>query len=166
MPKKTIALIRSVALAAPASAMYLVVAPMVCRYLDGRIGFTDWDSPWLAISGALLLVPGIGLAVWTLTLFSVKGQGTPNPLMPPRRLVQAGPYRYSRNPMMLGGWLAGFGLGLVLHSPSYLLFCGAIVAAGMIYVIAFEERSLIRRFGTEYLEYRRCTPRWVRFHCA
>jgi protein-S-isoprenylcysteine O-methyltransferase Ste14 len=166
MTARTIALVRSVALAAPASLMYLLVAPMVCRYLDGRFGFTDWDSHWLAIPGALLLVPGIALAVWTLVLFGVKGHGTPNPLMPPRLLVQAGPYRFSRNPMMLGGWLAGFGLGLVLHSPSYLLFCGGIVAAGMIYVIAFEEPSLIRRFGAEYSEYRQTTPRWVRFHCA
>jgi protein-S-isoprenylcysteine O-methyltransferase Ste14 len=166
MSTRTIALVRSVALAAPASLMYLLVAPTVCRYLDGRIGLMDWDLHWLVIPGALLLVPGVALAVWTLVLFSVKGQGTPNPLMPPRWLVQVGPYRYSRNPMMLGGWLAGFGLGLALHSLSYLLFCATIVAAGMIYVIAFEEPSLIRRFGAEYLEYRRTTPRWVWFHCA
>ena len=87
--------------------------------------------------------------------------GTPNPITPPRLLVRQGPYRWSRNPMMLAGWTAGIGLGLVFRSPVYIGFCLMLVCAGSVYVWKFEEPRLRARFGEAYDEYRRTTPRWL-----
>ena len=46
--------------------------------------------------------PGFVLAGWTTWLFVQKGEGTPAPWDPPRKLVVAGPYRHVRNPMISG----------------------------------------------------------------
>jgi protein-S-isoprenylcysteine O-methyltransferase Ste14 len=154
-------LLRSLAFAAPASFTYLVLAPLACGCLDRKFKIGELAPRWLQLPGALLLVAGAAIAIWTLVLFALVGHGTPNPLAPPQHLVRVGPYRYSRNPMMLGGWIAGFGLGLLLRSPAYLLFCCVVVFAGAVYVVAIEEPSLVRRFGAAYSEYCRSTPRWL-----
>ena len=104
----------------------------------------------------------LGLALWSASLFAAMGEGTPNPLAPPVRLVIQGPYRYSRNPMMLGGWLAGLGLALALRSVSLLVAYGVIVVAGCCYVRRIEEPRLLLRFGQAYRNYMSHVPRWSR----
>jgi protein-S-isoprenylcysteine O-methyltransferase Ste14 len=147
--------------AAPAVSVYVAAAP----FAGGRLDTVLWGSMhlpwWLRAAGALFVAAGTALALWTLVLFAWLGDGTPNPIAPPRKSVRAGPYLYSRNPMMLGGWVAGVGLGLLIGSPAYLLLVGLFVLAGAVYVVALEERSLARRFGAPYDEYRRLTPRWM-----
>ncbi len=164
MQRKTLHLMRSLAFAAPASAAYLLIAPAICRRLDRLFGMQATGPRWVQLPGVALLLAGASLAIWTFLLFAFIGHGTPNPMAPPRNLVRQGPYRYSRNPMMLGGWIAGFGLGLILRSPSYLLLCAVVVLAGAVYVTALEEPSLLRRFGAPYADYCRSTPRWLDCH--
>jgi protein-S-isoprenylcysteine O-methyltransferase Ste14 len=154
-------LVRSLAFAAPASFTYLVLIPLACGYLDRKFKIGEFVPRGLQLPGALLLLAGAAVAIWTFFLFAFVGHGTPNPLAPPQHLVQVGPYRYSRNPMMLGGWIAGFGLGLLLRSPAFLLFCCVVVFAGAAYVVVIEEPSLVRRFGAAYSDYCRSTPRWL-----
>jgi protein-S-isoprenylcysteine O-methyltransferase Ste14 len=146
---------------APATIGYLVVAPVLSHLIDQRFGLDLPSRPWLPVPAALLIAAGTIIALWSVGLFATVGDGTPNPLVPPRKLVAAGPYRYSRNPMMLAGWLAGFGLGLALASPSYLIFCATVVPAGAGYVRWIEEPGLLRRFGDSYRTYAHATPRWL-----
>ena len=153
-------LLRAIAFAFPALTAYLLVAPLACRYLDGRFGWGFGAPIWLLCVGGILMLAGAVLAGWTLCLFAWKGNGTPNPLAPPKLLVAAGPYRYSRNPMMLGGWVAGLGLGLVLGSRAFIGFCGFIVLMGSLYVRWIEEPKLLERFGKAYRSYMDQTPRW------
>jgi protein-S-isoprenylcysteine O-methyltransferase Ste14 len=160
MRQPTPALARGLAFAAPALTAYLVLAPIACGRLDIVFGVRDAIPGWLQPPGALLVLAGMTVSLWTLFLFAVVGDGTPNPIAPPRNLVRNGPFRYSRNPMMMGGWTAGFGLGLLLGSPCYLALCGVVVLGGAGYVLAFEEPSLLRRFGSAYSDYCLATPRW------
>ena len=51
----------------------------------------------------MLLLPGIGLLLWCVREFYVRGKGTLAPWDPPRHLVASGLYRISRNPMYLVG---------------------------------------------------------------
>ncbi|MGH9723127.1 MAG: methyltransferase family protein [Bryobacteraceae bacterium] len=80
------------------------------------------------------------------------GRSTPNPLRPPQALVTSGPFRYSRNPIMLGGWLFGGGLGVILASPSLLGLVAAIAASGVVYV-RMEKPALASRFGEAWSRY-------------
>jgi len=167
MKRKPLTLSRSLAFAAPAIAAYVLVAPAVCARLDRAFAIREVVPRWLQPLGIVLLASGALIAIWTFVLFAFMGNGTPNPVAPPQNLVRSGPYRYSRNPMMLSGWIAGFGLGLLLRSPSYLLLCVVIVLTGTTYVVFFEEPALLRRFGTAYSEYSQSTPRWLRCpHCC
>ena len=153
-------LLRGIAFALPALTAYLLVAPLACVYVDGRFGWNFGVPVWLRFASGILMLAGTALAGWTLCLFAWVGQGTPNPLAPPKLLVAAGPYRHSRNPMMLGGWLAGLGLGLAVGSPAYLGLCGFIVGMGCLYVHWIEEPKLLDRFGSAYRSYMEQTPRW------
>jgi len=159
--KRIVALLRGLAFATPAVAVFFVLAPVACGRMDITFGIRDAIPRWLQPLGGMLMVAGTSIALWTLVLFAVIGDGTPNPLAPPRNLVRAGPFRYSRNPMMLGGWFTAFGLSLLLRSLSYLVLCVVVVLVGAVYVVVFEEPSLLRRFGRAYADYCEATPRWL-----
>jgi protein-S-isoprenylcysteine O-methyltransferase Ste14 len=154
------ALLRNILLAGPAVLAYAFVVPLAARAADRRCQLS-WPLPeWTWIPGLLLIAAGAVLALWTVWLFGTIGAGTPNPLAPPRHLVARGPYRVSRNPMMLGGWVAGFGLALALGSPSLVGALATIVVAGCLYVRYIEEPRLRQRFGIVYSEYAARVPRW------
>jgi protein-S-isoprenylcysteine O-methyltransferase Ste14 len=88
-----------------------------------------------------------------------RGDGTPFPLLPTRRLLTDGPYRYCRNPMALGAvfWLAGW--AFLANSPA-AIFGGVSVFAASIFTYhkLIEETELEARFGERYREYRKRTP--------
>ncbi len=49
------------------------------------------------------LILGLFLAIWSVRTFYMKGgDGTPGPWRPISNLIINGPYRYVRNPMILG----------------------------------------------------------------
>jgi protein-S-isoprenylcysteine O-methyltransferase Ste14 len=135
--------------------------PLAAQGIDRQHGLTWPFSAWMLVVAVPLVAIGAALALWTVYCFAFIGKGTPNPMAPPRRLVVMGPYRFSRNPMMLGGWVLGLGLALMLRSPSLLVALGLIVIAGLVYVRVFEEPRLRKRFGAAYEEYARAAPRWI-----
>jgi protein-S-isoprenylcysteine O-methyltransferase Ste14 len=72
------------------------------------------------ILGSIITVIGVILVFWTIIHFKTKGQGTPNPKLPPKKLIIGGPYEYSRNPVALGGLLILLSESAIYHSPSLL----------------------------------------------
>ena len=61
-------------------------------------GWPRWQHPLLRVAGGLLVVAGVGVTLYCSQLFERLGRGTPIPVDPPKELVVAGPYRWSRNP--------------------------------------------------------------------
>jgi protein-S-isoprenylcysteine O-methyltransferase Ste14 len=138
--------------------LWIWVAGAVRPY-DSRLGI---ETPArLAPVGYPLLALGALLVLACLSLFVLRGRGTPAPFDPPRTFVAAGPYRYVRNPMYLGAWLLLAGFGLVRRSPSILLLSLALLLAAHLFVVLVEEPGLARRFGESYEAYRRTTNRWI-----
>ncbi len=155
-------LFRNLLATAPAILAYTVLAPLGALWLE-RLWGLNWPIPaWLSFAGIPLILLGAAIAFWSVWTLAHIGRGTPNPLLPPTRFVAVGPYRFSRNPMMLGGWVAGLGLAFVLRSPSLLVLYGFIVLAGMLYVCRQEEPKLVERFGEAYRAYTRSVPRWLK----
>lgn len=112
------------------------------------------------ISGGLLIVGGVGLAVRCTVLFGRKGSGTPVPTDPPERLVVSGPFRWTRNPMYLAYTLILVGEALAVGHTALLLY--AAVCAGAFHLITLgEEILLLRRFGGAYERFARQVPRWI-----
>lgn len=102
----------------------------------------------LALSGSLLF--GAGVREFR-SLEQVSGVET-------GRLVTTGPYRYSRNPQVVGWGLALLGAALAGRSPGALLLVTAFFLVHRRY-FAVEEGHLERVFGEEYRRYRAGTPR-------
>ena len=81
---------------------------------------------------------------------------------PPDRILQSGPYAYTRNPMYLGHLLFMLGLALSFRSPlAWLIFLGNVPWFHR-RVLADEQR-LREKFGPEYVEYCQRVKRWVPF---
>lgn len=119
------------------------------------------------LPGSLLFVGiplGIGgsfLALWCAILFILRGHGTPAPFDPPKKFVILGPYRYVRNPMMIGGFSTLLGVSLLLRSPSGLLFILLLALLFQLFIVYIEEPGLSDRFGKEYEDYKKTVPRWI-----
>jgi protein-S-isoprenylcysteine O-methyltransferase Ste14 len=134
------------------------LAARAVRPWDAQLGHTP---AWTRLPGVLLMLAGGAVALTCVVLFVARGRGTPAPFDPPRRFVASGLYRYSRNPMYLGGFLTLCGYGLYEQSPSILLLACAGLVLAHLFVVLLEEPGLRTRFGPDYEAYLRTVPRWL-----
>ena len=112
------------------------------------------------ISGALVFLIGIALAVSGFV--TQKRAGTdPIPFNPSTRIVAHGLYRFTRNPMYVGFAFTALGLAILVDSTWMLL----TIPIGLVLidriVVVREEQYLERKFGEEYLNYKRRVRRWI-----
>jgi protein-S-isoprenylcysteine O-methyltransferase Ste14 len=89
------------------------------------------------------------------------GRGTIAPWNPTRKLVVSGLYLHVRNPMIIGVLTALLGESLIFHSVQIFTWLIAFFIINNIYFVLSEEPGLTKRFGEEYLEYKRNVPRWI-----
>jgi protein-S-isoprenylcysteine O-methyltransferase Ste14 len=142
----------------------LIVIPGLLLLLFRKTRYSHSVAPpskprlWLA---SLLGLAGVVLTMRTMSLFVRFGEGTAAPWDPPRRFVVRGPYRYVRNPMMTGFFLILFAEFLFLWSWPLLVWTAVVIIVNLIYMPLFEEKGLEKRFGDEYLAYKRHVPRWI-----
>jgi protein-S-isoprenylcysteine O-methyltransferase Ste14 len=150
--------LRAIVYATGFLALWTWVALLLGRF-DGDLGgpLPLWSYP---LAPVLLVLGGL-VVLWCFASFIVQGRGTAAPFDAPRRMVAVGPYRHVRNPMYVGGALLLLGLALEQRSPAIALFVPAWWLLFHLAVVLYEEPSLRRRFGKDYEEYCRRTPRWV-----
>src|SRR6267154_3718582 len=96
------------------------VALSLHRRYDTTLGLAL--PAWTRILGITLITTGGILALACVATFVTRGQGTPAPFDPPRKFVVAGPYKFVRNPMYIGGFIVLLGFGLFERSPAILFF--------------------------------------------
>jgi protein-S-isoprenylcysteine O-methyltransferase Ste14 len=103
-----------------------------------------------------------GFAIGFSALATMRRAGTsPNPHVATTALVEAGPFRFTRNPMYVGMVLIFLGLAVLLRSTwSAVLLPLAAIAVDR-WVIRPEERYLAQLFGEPYVAYMRRVRRWV-----
>jgi len=78
-------------------------------------------------------------------------------------LVRDGIYRYMRHPMHLGLLFFPLSIAFLVASPSFILIISPIEMLFMLGMIKFwEESEAIKKFGGEYLAYKKRTP-WFCF---
>ncbi len=151
-------ILRALVFAAGFISLWVWIAVSI-QPLDNRL---DWSiAPWLRPAGIPIAVIGALLAAWCGATFVTKGRGTPAPFDPPREFVASGPYRFVRNPMYIGGASVILGAGLALASPSIVLLAGLFLVLAHLLVVLYEERTLARRFGPSYAEYKAAVRRWL-----
>ena len=112
--------------------------------------------------GLLPLAGGWALVASVLRLHyeAVPDEGWPiRSNLSPDYLLTEGPYRFSRNPMHVGGVAIWSGWGLLLGSSTVAAGAAALATAFELGV-RWEERMLEERFGDEWGAYAARTPRW------
>ncbi len=112
------------------------------------------------VAGGVLFAIGAVIAGWGWITFRV-ARTTTVPGQASSRLVNWGPYRFSRNPMYVGLIIAYLGEAGLLRQlwPSFLL--PLIVAYLNWIVIPVEESKLKEVFAEEYDRYRGRVRRWL-----
>lgn len=137
----------------------LIVIPAILLY------FTNYSYAYphtvQIIIGMIFLLLGLFLAIWTMYLFEVVGKGTAAPWHPPQKLVVKGPYRHVRNPMLTSVLIMILAETLLLHSYVLLIYFFAFLVINTIYFYFFEEKSLEKRFGEDYVMYKQNVSRWI-----
>ena len=98
------------------------------------------------------------VAIWTIVIQINLASGTPFPMLPTKRLLIVGPFRYCRNPMTLGTIIAYAGIAILIGSYTALIVVAIFAAMLICYLKIIEEKELQMRFGSEYLEYKKKTP--------
>ncbi len=129
---------------------------------------------WLLPRGARPALGGAGAAGWLLIAagialyfacafwgFALRGQGTPLPMDPPKKLVVEGPYRIVRNPMYWSVAFVMLGEAAVFHSLALVELAAAFFVGVNLFVLFFEEPALRRKFDAEYEGYCQRVPRWL-----
>jgi protein-S-isoprenylcysteine O-methyltransferase Ste14 len=115
--------------------------------------------PWLRISGALLVLGAVVLAVWGRRTMMRAGTNV-NPYKPTLSIVTNGPFQFTRNPLYLSNVVAYLGFTVILNTFWPLLLLVPMVLVFDFGIIQREERYLESKFGDAYIAYRSRVRRW------
>jgi protein-S-isoprenylcysteine O-methyltransferase Ste14 len=128
--------------------------------VDALLGVSAFASPLVQAAALLLLALGFLVRVWATVYFYAHKMRVIS-LEPQKTLITSGPYRFSRNPLYLGGNVfIFFGAALLFGSPT-ALFATAIHIPLMDLFIRREEEQLERDFGEEWQSYKKRVRRWL-----
>lgn len=144
----------------------LILPPPVLFGLNLAIGGgLQRIVPWFIVPGQLIwlgmAVIGFGLAVSLWAVVTMHRAGTAvDPRHTATRLVEHGPFAFSRNPIYLSMAVASLGVALWVNSYWLLLSLGVTLVILTYGVIKPEEKYLKDSFGEPYLRYQRRVRRW------
>lgn len=141
--------------------VFLLILPWMLVWVESIVGVSPIRFASQLLVGSVIFAMASLLNVWSAVTMAIVGQGTPLPTDGPRRLVVAGPYRWLRNPMAVGGLTQGAGIAIAVGSWLMLL---AVVAGGLLWnqlVRPIEERYLQQTFGDEFERYQSVVSCWI-----
>jgi protein-S-isoprenylcysteine O-methyltransferase Ste14 len=153
--------------AAVGSLIFFIAAPGmvfgVVPWLITGWEFTPLPAWWVLIQilGVALAAAGLVVLIRAFVRFAVEGRGTPAPIAPTAKLIVSGEYRYVRNPMYVGGLAVIGGQALVFGSAALVVYGALVWLAVAAFVRFYEEPTLTRQYGQQYLEYRAAVPAWL-----
>ncbi len=150
------------------AALQVLTAGLIFLYLVPEVAFSlrpgaGWRPllamprwQWQLALQVVLALPGLAAVME----FVERGGGTPIPYDPPQRLVVSGVYRYCANPMQMSCAAVMAAWAGLLRNP-WLLLPAAISVAYSAGIAEWDEGvDLERRFGADWLAYRREVKAW------
>ena len=145
--------------------LFVAGIPAVMVWVSGRTFPWAPAVPW-AVVAAVLMGAGLALSIWALVYMKRVGEGNPfdayNHEVAPRtrHLMTDGPYRFSRNPMLVGIYIydAGVMLWLLSWWP-LVIFAGEVILLTL--QVRSEEKRLEADFGEAYRVYKKQVRRYL-----
>lgn len=127
---------------------------------DSLLGVSSFSSAIAGISGCSLLALGFFVRTWAAVHFYQHGMRVVS-LKPQAVLITTGPYRFSRNPLYLGGNVFMFLGAALLFGSVTAVIVTALHLPLMDLFIRREEKQLEREFGEAFVNYKKRTRRWI-----
>ena len=126
------------------------------------LGFPDWRAMWVGLGLDAIIVAVVGLSIMMAAWFEFRRKDNPVcHTAQPIRLINSGPFRFSRNPMYLGMWVALWAPFLGTGGWAFLLPPMVFFVLTNWVIVPFEERRMCVTFEDEYMDYARRTRRWI-----
>jgi protein-S-isoprenylcysteine O-methyltransferase Ste14 len=144
----------------PLVPLAILVLSVALQWLAPLRGLAAIDPVPRVIAGAIVAVGGILVTINGGRALA-RRQTNVNPLLPTLALATDGIFRFTRNPMYVGGMTALAGLALIFALDWLVLLM--IAAAFVLHhgIVSREEQYLLRKFGDEYRRYRAHAPRYL-----
>lgn len=141
---------------------FFTAAFVLLNYLSGvyfPLPYSNFEGVGFML-GMFLYAFGIVLCIWAkLTMKKNWGMPGQHDVKRQNKLVNNGPFKYTRNPIYLGFTMFLLGYGFLLQS--YFTFL-VLIAIWYFYKSAGKEEKLLEKhFGKEYLEYKERVPRFI-----
>jgi protein-S-isoprenylcysteine O-methyltransferase Ste14 len=125
-----------------------------------RFRIPHGEPLWQTLVAAALIFAGLTPLLDSIRRFIYVGRGTLAPGVPTERLVVSGLYRFVRNPMYIGVLVAMGGEAVLFQAQSMVLYAAVVWMGFHLFISFYEEPTLVRRYGAEYLRYAAYVPRW------
>ena len=148
--------------------IFLILFPYIMYFISEFGAFAIFDSGFVSnLISVPFIIFGIVFMIWSNLYMAKIGQGNPadgfNVSIGERtkKLMIAGPYKYSRNPMLFGTFVFYVGFAFVLNSITSFIFLVIFLLLMICYVSKFEEPRLQKDFGVEYAKYKKSVSRII-----
>lgn len=128
--------------------------------LEAIMDVPRFTSPLAMWVGIIFLIGGIFLRGWAAYLFYQQKLKVVV-LKPQSSLVTSGPFRFSRNPLILGIIAIVLGIALIFESWGGVVLSLLVFLFWDMWIRKVEEKELERVFGEEYRQYKKVVPRWI-----
>ncbi len=147
-------------------AFFLIAPGTLAGALPWLISKWEFAAPMAGVEasrgvGAVLIALGLIPLIDSFRRFAMEGLGTPAPVLPTQRLIVSGFYRHVRNPMYVGVIAVVLGQSILFGNAALLAYAAIIWLGFHIFVMAYEEPTLKRVYGSEYDVYCQNVPRWL-----
>jgi protein-S-isoprenylcysteine O-methyltransferase Ste14 len=110
--------------------------------------------------GLLLIIFSLIIFIISINVFN-KVNENPIPTSSTTQIISKSIYKYTRNPMYLAMLILQVGIGMFLSMIHIIFFVIFTYIALKYYVILPEEKYLEKKFGTQYLIYKKTVRRWL-----
>ena len=122
------------------------------------IAFARSPAPWMVIAGGVFVAAGEALRLWGVAHIGPASRTRGEEVA---RLVESGPFAWSRNPLYVGNLMLWSGAGLLAGRPIVAAAVVGVLAVHYRLVVAWEEQNLRARLGAPYEAYAARVSRWV-----
>ena len=145
----------------PAIPLITILLGVALKYaIPIDTGFAPEAIVRYSLGGLIVVGAILGLGWRSVRLLRASGQSE-NPWKPTTEIIQRGPFRITRNPMYLQMILVCVGFSIILWNVWIFLLIPVCICMLQRLVILPEEAYLERKFGEQYLAYKRRVRRWI-----
>jgi protein-S-isoprenylcysteine O-methyltransferase Ste14 len=137
-----------------------VIIAFVGSKIDLFLKLNNFQSFYSICLGLLLLALGFFIRTWA-TYYFYNHKMAVIKLSPQKTLLTQGPYKFSRNPLYLGGNVfIFFGAMLFFGTPTGVAIT-ILHLPLMNLMIMREEKQLAKTFGKQWTDYKKHVRRWI-----